>query len=96
MGRKEKKLKSNGSPLHTLFVAWVLVVALAFAPAGTYYYQSGNLVFLMSFTGALFIIGVSLFVALLLGRMGSSSKNRTEMGDEIANLNKRGAIFGKR
>lgn len=95
MGRDKGAGKTQTSPLQTLMVAWTIVVGLAFAPAGAYFYQSGNLLFMIAFTGAAFVIGISLFIALALGRMGSRAKATRDDGS-IANLQKRGAIFGKR
>lgn len=92
---RSREPKRKTSPIHTLLFAWVLVVALSFAPAGAYYYQSGNLVFLLSFATAAFVMGASLMLAMVLARAGTP-KTRDVAEEGIGNLHKRGAIFGKR
>lgn len=94
MRQQESRDRAPSSPLSTLLVAWVVVVGMTFAPVGTYFYQTGDLRLLIAFLGAAFLIGAALFVAMGLARMGARDA-RSETG-EIANLNKRGAIFGKR
>lgn len=91
----DKEPTRAGSPLQTLMIAWTVVIGLAFAPAGAYYYQSGNVRFMLAFTAAAFVIGLSLFVALAIARLGQAKRRRYHAG-EIADLRKRGAIFGKR
>jgi hypothetical protein len=98
--RRQEELKEASSPLVTLTVAWTVVVGLAFAPVGMYYYQTGNLRVLLAFTAAAFVIGLSLFIAMGLGRAGARAKTRRRRGaaegPAIADVRKRGAIFGKR
>ena len=101
MRHAKEELSAPASPVTTLLVAWVIVVGLAFAPVGMIYQRSGDIRFLLSFSGAAFIIGLALFIAMWLGRAGARGgkrRLRTEPGEvsEIANLHKRGAIFGKR
>lgn len=90
-----KEARGGASPLSTLMVAWVVVVGLTFAPVGTYFYQTGDLRIMIAFLGASFLIGLSLFLAMGLARMASGDRVTGDEG-EIADLNARGAVFGRR
>jgi hypothetical protein len=98
MGHAQQDARGSGgggSPLTTLTVAWMVVVGLAFAPVGAYYFQSHNILVLLAFTGASFVIGLALFVAMGLARMGSRAKSGVGTA-RIADLRARGNIFGRR
>lgn len=101
MRHAQKELSAPSSPVTTLMVAWTIVVGLAFAPISMIYYRTGDLRLMLAFTGAAFIIGVSLFVAMWLGRAGARGGKqavRPAPGEvkEIADVHRRGALFGKR
>lgn len=93
MARQEAR--AQGNPLSTLLIAWTVVVGLAFAPVGTWYYRSQDIRIMIAFLGAAFIIGVSLFASMGLARMGARSAKGKET-DGIADLRARGALWGRR
>lgn len=85
---------SRSSPVGSLMVAWMIVGGLAIVPVALWSKQHGDVVVLIAFCGAMLLIGIALFVATGLSRMGARSKEHQE--GRIANVNKRGAVFGKR
>ena len=85
---------ANGSPIGSLMVAWIVVVGLAIVPVAIWAKQHDNTVLLIAFCGSALLIGIGLFIATGLAKMGARAKTRHE--DHIANLNRRGAVFGKR
>ena len=86
---------SGGSALGSLMIAWIIVVGLAIVPVAMWAKQHDDIILLIAFCGAALMIGLALFVATGLARMGARS--RVKGGDgHIANLNRRGAVFGKR
>ena len=95
MRHAQEDTSAQGSPLGTLVVAWVVVVGLAFAPVGIYFMRSGNVLVPLAFAAAGFVIGLALFIAMGIARAGTHAKKRVKVDEtQIANLNKRGSVFG--
>lgn len=90
---KENNVSQSG-PFGSLMVAWIIVVGLAVVPVAMWAKQHDDIVILIAFCGASLAIGVGLFIAMGLGRMGARAKDHEE--GRIADLSKRGAVFGKR
>ena len=93
---QEQRPAGGTSPVRTLMVAWIIVVGLAFAPAGTYFYATKDYAFVVAAGGAALVIGLAIFIALGLARAGTRQKPRVDESKQVADLTRRGAVFGRR